>query len=101
MSATTAIPRPATVEGRRIEAVELPGDAARRPLVLLHGGLGSVALWRAFPGRLSAAPGRRVIAFSRFGHGRSEPPPRPRTPAFFHEEALDVLPPLLPHLHAA
>jgi hypothetical protein len=44
MSATAAVPRPATVEGRHIEAVELPGDTARRPLVLLHEGLGSVSL---------------------------------------------------------
>src|SRR4051812_32944932 len=100
MSPTAAIPRPATVEGRRVEAVEWPGDAARRPLVLLHEGLGSVGLWRDFPPALSAATGRRVLAFSRFGHGRSEPPPRPRTPAFFHEEALDVLPALLPQLDA-
>jgi pimeloyl-ACP methyl ester carboxylesterase len=100
VSATTAIPRPATVQGRRVEAVELPGDAGLRPLVLLHEGLGSVGLWRHFPARLNEATGRRVIAFSRFGHGRSEPPPRPRTPAFFHEEALDVLPALLPQLDA-
>jgi pimeloyl-ACP methyl ester carboxylesterase len=100
MSATAAIPRPATVDGRRVEAAEWPGDAARRPLVLLHEGLGSVALWRDFPPALSAATGRRVLAFSRFGHGRSEPPPRPRTPAFFHEEGLDVLPALLPQLDA-
>ena len=101
MSTTTAIPRPATVEGRRVDAAELPGDPARRPLVLLHEGLGSVALWRGFPVALNEATGRRVVAFSRFGHGRSEPPPRPRTPAFFHEEALDVLPELLPQLDAA
>jgi pimeloyl-ACP methyl ester carboxylesterase len=88
----------ATVEGRRIEAVEWSGDAARRPLVLLHEGLGSVGLWRDFPVALSEATGRRVVAFSRFGHGRSEPPPRPRTPGFFHEEALEVLPALLPQL---
>src|SRR3954471_20657203 len=100
MSATAAIPRPATVAGRRIEAVELPGDAARRPLVLLHEGLGSVGLWRDSPAALTEATGRRVLAFSRFGHGRSEPPPRPRTPAFFHEEALDVLPALLSQLDA-
>jgi pimeloyl-ACP methyl ester carboxylesterase len=101
MSATASIPRPATVGGRRIEAVELPGDAARRPLVLLHEGLGSVGLWRDFPAALQAATGRRVLACSRFGHGRSEPPPRSRTPAFFHEEALEVLPELLPQLDAA
>ncbi|HEY3186096.1 MAG TPA: alpha/beta hydrolase [Solirubrobacteraceae bacterium] len=88
------------VAGRRLEAIELAGDAARAPLVLLHEGLGSVALWRDFPARLHAATGRRVIAFSRFGHGRSEPPPAPRTPAFFHEEALDVLPELLDQVGA-
>src|SRR5436309_7756393 len=92
--------RAVTVGGRRIEAAELAGDPARRPLVLLHEGLGSVALWRDFPQRLQAATGRRVLAFSRFGHGRSDPPPASRTPAFFHEEALDVLPELLERLDA-
>jgi pimeloyl-ACP methyl ester carboxylesterase len=70
-----AEPLPLTVAGRRLEAAELRGDAHRRPFVLLHEGLGSVALWRGFPQALHAATGRRVIAFSRFGHGRSEPPP--------------------------
>jgi pimeloyl-ACP methyl ester carboxylesterase len=101
MSATAAVPRPAAVCGRRIEAVEHPGDPHRRPLVLLHEGLGSIGLWRGFPAALNDATGRRVIAFARFGHGRSEPPPAPRTPAFFHEEALEVLPELLPQLDAA
>jgi pimeloyl-ACP methyl ester carboxylesterase len=100
MSATAAVPRPATVDGRRIEAVEIPGDPQRRPFVLLHEGLGSVGRWRDFPAALNDATGRRVLVFSRFGHGRSEPPPSPRTPAFFHEEALDVLPALLPQLGA-
>src|SRR3954466_13709895 len=89
-----------TVAGRRLEVAEWPGDAERRPLVLLHEGLGSVGLWRDFPDALNDATGRRVVAFSRFGHGRSEPPPRPRTPRFFHEEALEVLPALLPQLDA-
>jgi pimeloyl-ACP methyl ester carboxylesterase len=88
------------IDGRRIEAVELPGDPSRRTVVLLHEGLGSVGLWRGFPAALAAATGRRVLAFSRFGHGRSEPPARPRTPAFFHEEALEVLPELLAQLDA-
>jgi pimeloyl-ACP methyl ester carboxylesterase len=83
------------VGGHRIETAEMTGDPARQPLVLLHEGLGSVGLWRDFPAALQAATGRCVIAFSRFGHGRSDPPPRPRTPAFFHEEALEVLPQLL------
>ena len=94
----TVIERPLTVAGRRLEAVELPGDPGERALVLLHEGLGSVGLWRDFPQALHAATSRRVIVFSRFGHGRSEPPPRPRTPAFFHEEALEVLPEVLEQL---
>jgi pimeloyl-ACP methyl ester carboxylesterase len=88
------------VDGLAIEVADLPGDRARRALVLLHEGLGSVGLWRDFPGALHAATGRRVIAFSRFGHGRSDPPRAPRTPAFFHEEALDVLPELLSQVDA-
>src|SRR5579875_3222419 len=59
----------------------------------MHEGLGSVGLWRGLPERLNATTGRRTVAFSRFGHGRSAPPPRPRTPAFFHEEALVLLAP--------
>ena len=96
----TVIDRPLTVAGRRLEAVELPGDRSDSALVLLHEGLGSVGLWREFPQALQAATGRRVLAFSRHGHGRSEPPPRPRTPAFFHEEALEVLPEVLARLDA-
>jgi pimeloyl-ACP methyl ester carboxylesterase len=82
--------------GRALELLDLAG--ADPALVLLHEGLGSVGLWRGLPARLHEATGRRVIAFSRFGHGRSAPPPRPRTPAFFHEEALEVLPALLDEL---
>jgi pimeloyl-ACP methyl ester carboxylesterase len=90
----------ATVDGLHVEVADLPGDGARRALVLLHEGLGSVGLWRDFPQALHAATGRRIVAFSRFGHGRSDPPRAPRTPAFFHEEADDVLPALLAELDA-
>jgi pimeloyl-ACP methyl ester carboxylesterase len=90
------------VGGVAVEVLDLaaPDGAGGAPLVLLHEGLGSVGLWRDFPARLQAATGRRLIAFSRYGHGRSGPPPRPRTPAFFHEEALEVLPELLGELGA-
>ena len=92
--------RALTVAGRALEAIERPGDEGLPALVLLHEGLGSVGLWRDFPAALQRATGRRVIAFSRFGHGHSEPPPKPRAPAFFHEEALDVLPHVLEQLDA-
>jgi len=80
------------VAGGRLETLDLPGDPGQPPLVLLHEGLGSVRLWRGFPAALAEATGARVVAFSRFGHGDSDPPPRPRTPRFMHEEALEVLP---------
>jgi pimeloyl-ACP methyl ester carboxylesterase len=89
------------VAGRPIEVLDLPGASDASPLVLLHEGLGSVGLWRGFPAQLQAATGRRLIAFSRYGHGHSAPPPRPRTPAFFHEEALEVLPEVLSALEVA
>jgi len=88
------------IDGRRLEAVEHPGDPDERPLVLLHEGLGSVSAWREFPEALHRATSRRVIAFSRFGHGRSDPPRAARTPTFFHEEGLEVLPEVLHGLDA-
>jgi pimeloyl-ACP methyl ester carboxylesterase len=94
------VSRELRVDGRRIEVLELPGSQDEAPLVLLHEGLGSARLWRRFPEALHAATGRRALAFSRYGHGRSEPPPRRRTPEFFHEEALDVLPEILSRLEA-
>jgi pimeloyl-ACP methyl ester carboxylesterase len=89
------------VGGRRLEVLDLPGDPARAPLLLLHEGLGSVRLWKDFPAALAAATGARVVAYSRFGHGDSDPPPRPRTPRFMHEEALEVVPALLAALGIA
>ena len=86
------------IGGLPLETLDLSGAREKRALVLLHEGLGSVGLWRGLPDELARATGRRTIAFSRFGHGRSAPPPKPRTPAFFHEEALEVLPELLAQL---
>jgi pimeloyl-ACP methyl ester carboxylesterase len=87
-----------TVAGGGLEVLEIRGDPDAPSLVLLHEGLGSARLWRGFPDRLARATGRRTIAFSRHGHGDSDPPPKPRTPAFMHEEALEVLPEVLRHL---
>ena len=92
--------REVTAGRRQLEVLELVGSEDEPPLVLLHEGLGSARLWRRFPEDLQAATGRRLIAFSRHGHGRSEPPPNPRTPAFFHEEALEVLPEVVAQLDA-
>ena len=44
-----------------------PEDAPT--LVLLHEGLGCVALWRDFPDVLAETTGCGVFAYSRFGYG--------------------------------
>jgi pimeloyl-ACP methyl ester carboxylesterase len=75
-----------------LEIEDLPGAAP--PLLLLHEGLGSVAMWRDFPSRLAAATGRRTIAYSRRGYGRSPPLTARRGPDYMHREALDELPAL-------
>jgi len=82
------------VPGGRVEFQDFPGDPDRAPLLFLHEGLGSVGLWRGFPERIAAATGRRAVAYSRLGHGWSDPPPAPRTPTFMHEEAATVVPAL-------
>jgi len=64
-------------------------------LVLLHEGLGCVALWRDFPEALAAGTGCGVFAYSRFGYGASDPVTLPRPMFYMHDEALTVLPRVL------
>ena len=64
-----------------------PEESGAEPIVLLHEGLGSVSMWRDFPSALATRTGRRVMAYSRFGHGRSDRSARPHTTDFMHEEA--------------
>ncbi|GIL38434.1 alpha/beta fold hydrolase [Roseiterribacter gracilis] len=71
-----------------------PGTAL--PILLLHEGLGSVAMWRDFPARLARACGRTVIAWSRQGYGDSDLRAAPRDPDYMHREAA-----LLPALFAS
>jgi len=87
---------PIKVHGRRIEAV-LHGPSPDRAatLVLLHEGLGCVAMWRDFPEKLAARTGYGVLAYSRPGYGKSDPVPLPRPLTYMHDEALDVLPQVL------
>jgi len=85
-----------TVASHRLEYVRI---AARRPdlppLVFLHEGLGSVAMWRDFPERLAAATGCGALVYSRYGYGRSDPLAEPRPVRYMHDEALVALPQLL------
>jgi pimeloyl-ACP methyl ester carboxylesterase len=83
-----------TLNGCRIET-KWWGDRQAPALVLLHEGLGCVALWRDFPEKLAAATGCGVFAYSRLGYGSSDPVPLPRPLSYMHDEARDWLGPVL------
>jgi pimeloyl-ACP methyl ester carboxylesterase len=72
-----------------------PRPDAAPTIVMLHEGLGSVALWGTFPERLAAATGAGVFVYSRAGYGKSRPGKLPRSVSFMHEEATEVLPRVL------
>jgi pimeloyl-ACP methyl ester carboxylesterase len=72
-----------------------PGPDEAATLVLLHEGLGSVALWRDVPARLAAATGWGVFAYSRLGYGYSDGVTLPRPMTYMQDEALLVLPEVL------
>ncbi len=81
--------------GYRLETCRFGTQARRLRVVLLHEGLGSVALWRDFPARLAARLDEPVLAYSRVGYGQSASPQEPRDVDFMHHEARVVLPALL------
>lgn len=104
------------IGGIFLEVAHIPapdGAAHRAPLVFLHEGLGSVAMWRDWPASLCQATGRAGWVYSRQGYGRSSPVPDVRgaprelphgqrsgrlQPDYMHREALEVLPKLLHRL---
>jgi len=79
------------------ERIEIAGTV-RPTLVLLHEGLGSVAMWRDFPRRVAHATNCSAVVYSRHGYGLSDPLTEPRTPRYMHDEALVVLPEILDRL---
>lgn len=84
----------ARLEYKRIPAT-LP---SRAPIVLLHEGLGSIAMWRDFPERVAAATGAETVVYSRRGYGRSTPLKAKRQVDYMHVEAREVLPKVLERL---
>jgi pimeloyl-ACP methyl ester carboxylesterase len=101
------IPRVETIQvnGVALEIQRLPGARGARvsPIIFLHEGLGSVAMWRDWPAQVCAATGRDGIVYSRRGYGQSETVPDVRGagrlgPDYMHREALDTLPELLAQL---
>jgi pimeloyl-ACP methyl ester carboxylesterase len=95
------------VNGTVLELGRLPGpDGAQlAPIIFLHEGLGSVAMWREWPRQVCEATGRAGFVYSRRGYGKSQSIPDVRgagrlRPDYMHREALDVLPELLAKLGA-
>ena len=85
--------------GRQLEYSHWRVHASAGPtLVLLHEGLGSVAMWKGFPERLALHTGCDVFAYSRAGYGHSDKTHLPRVPGYMHPEALEVLPEVLDFL---
>ena len=64
-------------------------------IVMLHEGLGCVALWRDIPAQIAAATGCGVFVYSRAGYGRSDLTNLPRPIDYMTKEAVDVLPNVL------
>lgn len=84
------------VGGARLEVERIDvGRASAAPVVMLHEGLGSVAMWKDFPHRVAHGANRNVLVYSRAGYGRSSPAKLPYGVRYMHDEALVVLPRLL------
>ena len=101
------------IKGVRLETQRIAGPVDLAPIVFLHEGLGSVALWTqrglSWPQAVCAATGRAGLVYSRRGYGQSDPVPDVRAapgesgsqrtgrllPDYMHREAWDVLPALL------
>jgi pimeloyl-ACP methyl ester carboxylesterase len=85
-----------TIEGKRLETLcHGPAPDAAPTIVMLHEGLGCVALWRDFPAQLAEATRLGVFAYSRAGYGQSDPTPLPRPLDYMTREARETLPAVL------
>ena len=92
------IARDVVVDGKRLETIRYDGDSVLPAIVMLHEGLGSVSLWRDLPRRLCERTRRTVVAYSRYGYGRSDVLTEKRDPDYMHHEGEVVLPALLREL---
>jgi len=83
------------VAGTQLEVGRIPASRHDRPaILLLHEGLGCVALWKEFPRLLADGTGCEVVAYSRRGYGASDRLPLPWPVTYMHEEA-ELLPGVL------
>lgn len=84
------------IDGDKLEYRMIGPKPDQAPtLVLLHEGLGCVALWRDFPDQLAARTGMGVFVYSRVGYGKSSSCRLPRPLTYMDDEACRVLPKVL------
>ena len=83
------------VSAKQLEIAFYPPSGADATIVMLHEGLGSVAMWKDFPEQVAKATGCGVLVYSRYGHGKSERLAEKRSVDFMHHEARVVLPEIL------
>ena len=78
--------------GHRLEYEWVGLGAVDAPvIVMLHQGLGSMGLWRDFPKHVHEATGLRVLNYSRWGYGKSDPVTAfPRSARWMHEGAEEL-----------
>src|SRR5882762_1180360 len=83
-----------TIDGKRLETVRYPPAriGADATIVMLHEGLGSIAMWKDFPERVAEATGCGVLLYSRYGRGKSDRLAEKRAVDSMHQEAKVVLP---------
>lgn len=84
-----------TAGGKRLEWAAWGEREAGPVIVLLHEGLGCLALWRDFPQRLAQATGLGVLAFSRENYGFSDAGSLPFPVDYMTRQAVEVLPDVL------
>ena len=83
-------------DGKRLEAQAFGPPPDKAPtIVMLHEGLGCVALWRDFPEKLARATGWGAFVYSRAGYGGSDPVELPRPLDYLEREARLSLPQVL------
>lgn len=80
------------IDGVRLEAICYGPEPEDAPtIVMLHEGLGCVALWRDFPQQIAAETGLGVFVYSRAGYGASDPVQLPRPLDYMYREAEEAL----------
>jgi pimeloyl-ACP methyl ester carboxylesterase len=83
-------------DGKRLNAAAYGPPPDQAPtIIMLHEGLGCIALWRDFPAKLAATTGHGVFAYSRAGYGGSDPVDLPRPLDYMSREAKVSLPAVL------